>query len=139
MIELLYWTQYSTHVFSYIEYIKKCLSDQRSIAKRPMLTLIHHATKSKSERALQAVSEDGDLQRMMVDSLGHDELGVTSETENLLKDLSDAAGEESPLFRDPMLAGMVDLARNHRSSTAQLRVHEVMLHSASKSRSFMEK
>ena len=127
------------YFFSYIEYIKKCLSDQRSIVKRPMLTLIHHATKSKSERALHAVSEDGDLQRMIVDSLGHDELGVTSETENLLKDLSDAVGEESPLFRDPMLAGLVDLARNHRSSTAQLRVHEVMLHSASKSRSFMEK
>ena len=127
------------YVSSYIEYIKKCLSDQRPVAKRPMLTLIHHAAKSKSERSLQAVSEDGDLQRLIVDSLGHEELGVTSETENLLKDLSDAAGEESPLFKDPMLGRMVDLARNHKSSTAQLRVHEVMLHSASKSRSFMEK
>lgn len=104
-----------------------------------MLTLIHHAAKSKSERALKAVSEDDDLQRLIVDSLGHDELGVTSETENLLKDLSDAAGEGSPLFMDPMLGRLVDLARNHKSSTAQLRVHEVMLHSASKSRSFMEK
>ena len=130
---------YCTYFFSYIEYIKKCLSDQRSIAKRPMLTLIHHATKRKSERALQAVSEDGELQRLIVDSLGHAELGVTSETENLLKDLSDAAGEGSPLFREPMLGRMVDLARNHESSTAQLRVHEVMLHSASKSRPFMEK
>ena len=104
-----------------------------------MLTLIHHAAKSKSERALQAFSEDGDLQGLIVDSLGHEDLGVTSETENLLKDLSEAAGEGSPLFREPMLGMMVDLARNHKSSTAQLRVHEVMLHSASKSRSFMEK
>ena len=127
------------YVSSYIEYIKKCLSDQRPVAKRPMLTLIHHAAKSKSERSLQAISEDGDLQRLIVDSLGHEELGVTSETENLLKDLSDAAGEGSPLFRDPMLGRMVDLARNHKSSMAQLRVHEVMLHSASKSISFMEK
>ena len=65
-----------------------------------MLTLIHHAAaKSASERALRAVSEDEALQLQIADSLGHDELGVTSETENLLKDLSDAAGEGSPLFR----------------------------------------
>lgn len=79
------------------------------------------------------------LLKLIVDCLGHEELAVSTESEKLLKYLSRANGEQSPLFKNPTLEHLVQLARDHENTTARLRVNEVMVHAASKSEAFMNR
>ena len=69
----------------------------------------------------------------VVECLGDDKLEVSNEAEHLLRAIAEIRDPESPLFRDPMLALMVKLAKEHQNSTVRLRAHEVLFSASASS------